>query len=633
MEWTKVYAQNFLSFEEIILDLKDRGIVLVEGVNLTSSKFRSNGSGKSSLLEPILYGAYDTTSKGLKADDIINRQVGKNTVVILEGTKGKDKYRIERYRKHTKHKNKVKLFCNNEEITAKSAADTNKMIQDLIGVDYNTFVNSIMFSQGSGAGRFAIATDKEKKEILENLVNLQIYVNAQEIAKNRAKAKQAEIDEKKREIERLDWDLSNITSREQEDQQRYQTTKNMIEQEEQSYLDKKEEMEQYIQTQGAVKLQLIDEVTKLQAELEKVSSVNVANPHQERVDKLTQALNICRNKKSELTYQQNEIVKKYQQLKTNTNCPVCGNLLDEAHREKEMAELKEQLRPIVIELNNTNQTIEQFEAAYNETYQLYAQVKADQDNVVSEYRALTNQIATKEQQIQQYSNQLEAYRTQLSNIQGTINKLKNVPEPTPRENERLSIQEKKQALREQMLALEKDKTKLENTVKIFSNSGVKSHVLDLVTPFLNEQGNKYLAMLSGPDMELTFSTQTPKKDGEMTEKFDVKLTNSVGGDNYKANSEGEKKRADISIALALQDLVMSRAESPVNFVVYDEVFDALDSVGAENVVTLLKERQKTIKTIFVITHSEHLKPLFDKTITVTKNKNGISTLDEGEKTT
>lgn len=50
-----------------------------------------------------------------------------------------------------------------------------------------------MFSQGNGAGRFAIATDKEKKEILENLVHLDIYAKAQAVAKERLKKKEEEI--------------------------------------------------------------------------------------------------------------------------------------------------------------------------------------------------------------------------------------------------------------------------------------------------------------------------------------------------------------------------------------------------------------------------------------------------------
>ena len=633
LEWTRLTVTNFLSYQHFTLDLEDRGIILVEGENLTSSKFKSNGSGKSSLMEPLVYAIYDTTSKGIKADKVVNRQAGKNTSVILEGRKGEDKYRIERYRKHTKNKNKVKFFINDKEVTAKSVADTNKMIEDLVGIDYNTFVNSIMFSQGNGAGRFAIATDKEKKEILENLVNLQVYANAQEIAKNRVKAKEAEILAKEREGERLEWELSQIDTLEQQDKQHYDNTKRMIEQEQLNLSNTREEMDNYIQSNSAALLQLIDDVEKLKEQREALNT-SKPNPYADAVNTLTKVINEIRAKKQQLEYQKGELVKKFQQLKTNTNCPICGNELDSTHRDTEMASIREQLKPILVELTQTIPgELAHHEPAYEEAYARYSEEKAKQDNIVAEYRALTTQIETKEQHHRSYSKNLDTYKSKLASIQNTINKLESVPEPAPRDAERKAIKDKVKAQKEAILALKQEKLQLENAVKIFSNSGVKSHVLDLVTPFLNERANKYLAILSGPDMEVKFSTQTPKKDGEMTEKFDVQLTNAVGGEDYQSNSEGEKKRADLSIALALQDLVMKNADSKVNFAVYDEVFDALDSVGAENVVTLLKERQKEIGTIFVVTHSEHLKPLFEQVITVIKNKDGISTLEEGEKMT
>src|SRR5690606_21510977 len=212
-------------------------------------------------------------------------------------------------------------------------------------------------------------------------------------------------------------------------------------------------------------------------------------------------------------------------------------------------------------------------------------------------------------------------------------KLEKLPEPKKRDSERKAIEKKIKAQKQQLLSLEREKKQLEDVVKVYSNSGVKSHVLDLITPYLNERANKYLTALSGTDMEVKFSTQTQNKDGSYSDKFDLQLINHAGGGSYKANSEGEKKRADLSISLAIQDLVMSRTDLKSNFVVYDEVFDALDSVGSENVVTLLKERLKTVGTIFVITHNEHLKPLFEQTITVVKAKDGTSTIKGGAEVT
>lgn len=587
----------------------------------------------SSLLEPIIYALYDTTSKGLKGDEVINNKTRKknNTSVILKGHDGENKYRIERYRKHTKYKNKVKLFINDKDVSEKSTKDTNKKIQRLIGIDYTTFVNSIMFSQGSGAGRFAIATDAEKKEILENIVRLGVYAKAQEVAKSRVQSKEKEIQEKEREVERLQWELSQVDTLEEQDKQQYETTRNMIKQEEENVKKTIDEISAYIHENVTMYNEMEDKINSFTEKLNSLEGIDISE-HADRVSKINQAIQQIKSQINQETYKKNDIVKKYAELKNNTHCPVCGSELDPEHRETEMAQLKEQLKPVLINLNELNSKLPQFQEAYEKAYAVYSDVKTQQEEITKKYREYTNEVKKCEQWIRQYENQLQALKNKQKNTTDTLEKLRKVPEPRPRDKERQTIKDKIKAHKDELLALQREKTKLENVVKVYSNSGVKSHVLDLVTPKLNEWGNKHLAVLSGPDMELKFSTQKKKKDGELVDKFDVQLINAAGGDQYKANSEGEKKRADLSIALALQDLVMSKAETATNFVVYDEVFDALDSVGAENVVTLLRERLKTVPTIFVITHNEHLKSLFDKTITIVKGKDAISRIYEGEST-
>jgi DNA repair exonuclease SbcCD ATPase subunit len=632
MRWTKLQVTNFLSFKEFTLNLDGRGVVLIEGENLTSNKFKSNGSGKSSLFEPIVYALYDVTSKGMKADDVVNNQVKKNTSVILEGYKGDDLYRIERYRKHSKQKNKVKLFVNDKEITEKSAAATNKVIEQIVGIDYTTFINSIMFSQGNGAGRFAIATDKEKKDILENLVNLQVYADAQEVAKKRVKDKEAEINTNIRDQERSQWELAQVDTLEQQDQANYQTTKQNIQTENQKLKDNVDYLQKYI-TDNIGK---VDEIRARREQLEEqknnIGSVDLTAITNE-LNAATQEINSRNNRKQQLTYQKNELVKKYKQLQTNTHCPVCGNELDTPHRDKEMNEIKEGLRPLLIEIQQIDAELPGYTSNYDAILDQYNQQKQDNDNIMTQYRGLVEEIQKCDNYVRTYENNVQNIKNNNAAIKNTLERLMEVPEPKSRDKDRKAIEKKIKDQKKAQLELEREKTKLENVVKIFSNQGVKSHVLDLVTPFLNERGNKYLAMLSGPDMELKFDTQKLKADGTKSDKFDVELLNKVGGETYKSNSEGEKKRADLSISLALQDLVMSRGESACNFVIYDEVFDALDSVGAENVITLLRERSKEVGSIFVITHSEHLKPLFEKVITVTKSKDAVSTLAEGEGTT
>ncbi|UPI13354.1 hypothetical protein [Bacillus phage SBSphiJ7] len=632
MKWKRLTAKNFLSFEELSLDLDNRGIILVEGNNLTSSKFKSNGSGKSSLLEPLVYALYDTTSKGIKADDVVNNKVGKNTEVILEGVKGDDTYRIERYRKHSKNKNKVKLFINGKEVTEKSAAETNKTIQRIIGIDYNTFINSIMFSQGNGAGRFAIATDKEKKEILENLVHLDIYAKAQAVAKERLKKKEEEIALKEQEKTRLDWEFERIDSLEKQDRENYENTKQMILQEHQNIRTLVDTLDKFTSTNFPVVEEIRGQLEELNKQRESVVGFDVSTHILEEVNTVKQQLVEKQAQYQQQEYQKNQLVDQYKKLHSNTHCPVCGNELDTAHRHAEMENIKQKLAVILTTIKQLQQEMEPLNQQVQEANAKYQEARAKQDEANQNYQSIVQAISRGEQQIRQYEDTIQQYRNKIDAAQNTVNKLSEIAEPKPRDKERKEVDKKIKVFREELLKLQEERLQLEDVVKVFSNSGVKSHVLDLITPFLNERANHHLATLSGPDMEVKFSTQTRNKDGSMSDKFDIELINHVGGGSYKSNSEGEKKRADLAISLAIQDLVMGRGEPPTNFIVYDEVFDALDSVGSENVVTLLRQRVHTVGTIFVITHSEHLKPLFDKVITVTKNKSGVSTVDGGVET-
>ena len=212
-----------MSIEEAELDLENRGLVLIEGKNETNPTFQSNGSGKSSLLSSITYALYGQTPSGLKADDVINRKIGKNTSVKLFFDVDGQSYRVERYRKHPKQKNLVKLFQGNTELTGKSMRDTDKKIQDIFGIDYNTYMNSIVQGQGE-AEVFSQATDKGKKEILENITNIAIYKKAQEIAKEKVKETSSELGDIQQDIETTNRDLESTKERQEEERSSYQHT-------------------------------------------------------------------------------------------------------------------------------------------------------------------------------------------------------------------------------------------------------------------------------------------------------------------------------------------------------------------------------------------------------------------------
>jgi len=118
-----VAAWNFLPFgtEGIEINFRDYGnVVLVEGVNKDAKpleagestepdmRSNSNGTGKSSVQEIIVYGIYGKTIKRpekISVDDVVHNKVGKDCKCVVEF----DKYRVVRTRMEGGKKNKNSL--------------------------------------------------------------------------------------------------------------------------------------------------------------------------------------------------------------------------------------------------------------------------------------------------------------------------------------------------------------------------------------------------------------------------------------------------------------------------------------------------------------------------------------------
>lgn len=626
----KVFIKNFLSIGEAELGLDNQGVVLIEGINETNETFKANGAGKTSLMDAITYALYDTTSSGLKADAIVNRQVGKDTQVILEAEVDGIPYRIERYRKDKKNKNKVKLFREEEEITAKSAADTNKMIQGLFGIDYNTYANSIMYGQGEQV-IFANASDKGKKEILENITSISIYKQAQEIAKSKVVDKKAETNTILTKVNQINQELEKIQALEAQDFENYSHTAALIEENKKEHERVTNEIaDSKLEERLAAQTEAHEEVLRTPEEqMDYTEPAEVTEMKEQLESWKTDAQEIqsgIRQNRTRITQLKTE----QRNLDTQTVCSYCGSPLDASHAEKEFTRLQGEIAALEDSTSN-------IETMLTKQFDPLLQAKRDEIDAALQSLVVANNKkqaanASRQNWLNQSQNEmysletkLQQLRSSLTFIENSLVKLENVPKPIKRDAERKIIQEQLDQLQLELLAASSSQEKYEEAVKMFSNTGIRSVVLDLVTPFLNEKANKYLATLSGSDIEINFTTQVTNKDGTIADKFDVEIVNSSGGDTYKSNSEGEKKRIDLAISFAIQDLVLSKAELKTNLALYDECFESLDEIGCENVVLLLKERVAQVGSIFVITHNSALKALFEKVITI-KKENGMSFL-------
>ena len=182
MKLTVLEANNFRSYNHFKLDFTNT-LGLVNVVGSYVDKDVSNGSGKSSLFMGIPYAFYGQLPNGSKGDDVVKQDRGKDCWVSLEFIQYGHNYKIIRYRKDSKHKNKVLLYQDDSDVTLSTNKETDNKILDIIGISFETFLNSIMFSPEK-VNSFIQSTDKQRKEILEELTNTNIYKQAESLVKD-----------------------------------------------------------------------------------------------------------------------------------------------------------------------------------------------------------------------------------------------------------------------------------------------------------------------------------------------------------------------------------------------------------------------------------------------------------------
>lgn len=685
MTLKKITIQNFLSIRSIVLSLQDRGLTLLKGVNKDNDCLNNNGAGKSSIIEAIVYALYGRTLRGLKGDAVVHRIPGKNMKIFLDLTDDDGtEYRIARYRKHSVNKNKSILYRDGKDITPKSESDFNDFIVNLLQADFLTFTSSLLYSVESF--KFTSATDSEMKSTFDTMLGLDIYQKCFETVKLKLKtlnlrltdiewkisdrnSKVEDLQKRIQETEKSCQDYeNNLSLKRDELSKKIQSTESEVSAESTSLdnladelLDLQDQKDSLKKSLDKLQSQLL-EVEKLKDEIQSIKDEKhehestikrqqrfIAEFTEQNQDNAKEIAHL-HNKMSKLSQQKSELSNKI-----GSPCPTCGSPLTLESLEPAKQEIDEQVQILQnksdkiqgkIERANTDilsaqsqiqdaqsqiqeleTTLDEFQGLLEKSKNLIdekAELQKSLQKAQEDYFQKKSDIKVKSATIQQLKDTVSELQDELAHLDGVnpydeiLNKYK---------AELKTAQDEIQDFQKSISDLSEEKSCLEFWQKAYSNQGIKSFILDDITPFLNRRVNKYLSKLSSGHIEVKFNTQTTLKTGETREKFSIEINNQDGGQEYSANSGGERKRIDLAINLALQDLVASRSNKRINIAIWDEVFDALDQTGIEKVIELLQELSSEKSTILVVSHNQHLQSYFTNTITVVK-ENGFSTLLE-----
>jgi DNA repair exonuclease SbcCD ATPase subunit len=641
MKITNLKITNFLTIGEASLELDDRGLLLIQGVNKDDPSAESNGAGKSSIADALCWSIYGTTARGVAGDAVVNKTAKSNCGVVVSLEDAGFKYSINRFRKDKIEKNQVFVYqMNPSGVTSDLSKGTDKETQEVINAIMGCSLDVFMSAVYAGQDRMPDLpgmTDKMLKTLIEEAAGVEVLTEAYSVARDRFNKVKASLDvivgQHTAALTNqvgLDADLANheASSKEFEDGRRDRA---------------KTELAKTMPLQAAVveskaalavwdepaTIKELDECQhKIQSHKFEQAEFNNLNAKATEADKDVASMRLkLVLKKKEMTQMEGGLANIEAQIgKPCGECAktYCEHDLDAARqaRRESIAEIRKSMLPLAVDMKavidrvvNAQDEAEKFKASMTDVT-----VVATRQRELSN---LLNAIEAAKRETDRLHREIEAYKL---NAGGKLTETN--PWTKAIESKRVEVRRNDDKIADLNAKIEASTAEVEilaDAVKVFGPGGVRAHILDTVTPYLNDRTQDYLGALADGNIHAVWSTLSTTGKGELREKFNIEVTNDMGAETFAGLSGGEKRKVRLATAMALQDMVASRATKPLDLFIADEVDHALDESGLERLMGVLERKARERGTVLVISHNS-LSDWCDQILTVTKS-GGYSTID------
>lgn len=592
-----------MRFRKAQLSLSQRGMVLVEGNNRDDESASSNGTGKSTLVDAIVWCLYGVTTHephSAEGDDVVNETVGKNCEVSVELNASDRRYVVTRRRawKRGGKAAQLQLQSGSDDMTKGVMRDTQDSIEKLIGMSVSTFRQSCVFGQGK-AYRFSRLSDSDKKAVLDEMLGSEIYAIAAEKAGERAA-------QTERDLDKADGVLERACSALVDAKTHLAKIRAKAEHDELARQAEREELQRELATieREWTKLGEPEDMAALRAEASyaKVEEAKVNRVIQEIRDVIVKA----RTNLDRLKAERSKLAKM-----EGAECLLCKQDVGSDHVHKQTEKLDAEIRKCDATISVQDERKRDGELRLRSVRERAASA----DEAIAEAKERSHAR-------ERLKDKLDAIQEKISRQDKTADWAGLIEEEKAQIRELVELRNSKRKLK---VKHKRELAQLRFWQAGFGTKGLRSLLLDSVLPYLNAKLEVYSNALTAGNIAVEFRTQRELKGGGLKEDFHVHVSNAHGATKYYMNSVGERAKVDIVVGLALQDMAASRSRVPVNVAFFDEVFDGLDEKGIDRAVQVLSELKR--ESAFVITHNDGLKAFFQKRIVVVK-EDGISRLEE-----
>lgn len=631
----EVGAKNFLSYKNLVLNLVKFPLVQLVGVN---------GAGKTNLVSILTEALYGKNPRGYSKGELVNRN---NPLLAFEiyvkFKDANDLYVATTVRR--KDKAEVTLTKNGISITAHTSKGTFQLIEQILGMDYELFMQYI-YQSSKFSTEFLTATPATRKAFLTKMLELD-QINSDIVKVNDyIKGVSTNLTRLDTEVKTINNTLKTVNYLESLPKVFDRGSRITELSSEIAELKIKERMA----AQNALKkLELLSEVKNRTTTINSLQANQPKPPAAltvERIEYDTKAYYSVKESISNTT-----TMLKADALKCNTlkrkhadllikipesSCSKCGHTLDNAHAiEVHAAEVEKAYNDYILQNNICADHADELQ-----------RLSAEEKALAKEYNAyMANENIIKQhfENTLRYNNEKALWDTKLAYARVELDKANATLANFAAED---IVYANIKDLEAELATLQQEKVciELNNSIgKVFAESTNKLSSLKLDTvresnEFENGQilikalkvvlsktiengiknleykTNVYLRAFGG-DIRILFESNEAK--------LDISVIISGVSVSYYTLSTGQMARVSIATLLAMRELLNTRSSKNINLLILDEVVGTLDSEGKEQLIDILAECKDM--NIYLVSH-DWSHPLLE-VLQVNKDKKGDTTYD------
>ena len=543
IKFHKVRYKNFLStgdsFTEIYLNRKPTTLII-----------GANGSGKSTILDALTFGLFGKAFRKIPKTALINSINRKRTVVEVEFSIGRKQYRVMRAIKP----NKFEIYLNGSLIHQDSNVRDYQAIleQQILKLNYKSFTQVVVLGSSSFTPFMQLNT-VERRSIIEDILDIQIFSVMNDILKQRYASLRHELNEVKTNIkigqEKIKSQEETMKRLEENRDEQISKLKNDI--------VKSDEHEAIYEGSIDVFTRMIEQQNELKSDEDEVR------------EKLQQTLTDERQFEAD----RKKFLKELKFYENNDECPTCKQDIETEHKEHICTDTSKNLEEIGIKLSEREEQVQEINKRLleirdinQEISRIQTEIQKEQSHIIAgqKYREkLNKQLSDLEAQehTEEDKEKLEKYRKAYSQLQG---------------------------MEEGLI----DKRHYYDLAEILlRDSGIKTKIIRQYLPIMNKLINKYLASME-------FFVQF-ELDEEFNEQIKSRYRDTF---TYSSFSEGEKMRIDLALLFTWRAIAKLKNSVNTNLLILDEVFDSsLDEGGTDEFLKILNTLGNDTNT-FIISH-------------------------------